>query len=72
MSERILHQAQAWGFLCQRDGLGNWLIYPKKRTERWQLSQAQAGERWLLVVGGVPQMNMTTEEVLVFLECRLR
>lgn len=69
MNERILSQAQAWGFPQKRDGEGNWSIYPKKKTERWQLSQAK--ERWLLVVGGIPQINMTNEEVLVFLERRL-
>jgi hypothetical protein len=69
MNERILGQVQAWEFPYEQNSEGNWLIYPRKKTERWQLSQA--GERWLLVVSGVPQINLTNEEVLVFLERRL-
>jgi hypothetical protein len=69
MHEQILSQAQAWEFPQEKNSEGNWSIYPKKKTERWQLSQA--GERWLLLVDGVPQINLTLEEVLVFLKRRL-
>jgi hypothetical protein len=69
MNEQILDLAQAWGFPQEQDGEGNWSIYPKKKIERWQLSQA--GERWLLIVEGVPQINLTLKEALVFLKRRL-
>ncbi|MCU0533906.1 MAG: hypothetical protein MUD14_08420 [Hydrococcus sp. Prado102] len=69
MNEKILGQAQAWGFPHEQDSEGNWSIYPKKKIERWLLYQA--GERWLLAVDGVPQINLTSKEVLVFLKRRL-
>jgi hypothetical protein len=69
MNEQILGQAQAWGFPQEKDSEGNWSIYPQNKIERWRLSQAK--ERWLLVVDGVPQINLTSKETLVFLKRRL-
>jgi hypothetical protein len=68
MTEKILSQAIAWGFLCKIDWSGSWLIQPQHETCRWLLQQV--GERWVLVVGNVPQINFWTEEALTFLEWR--
>jgi len=69
MSEQILSQVQAWGFPCSQDDKGNWLIFPKKETECWQLIQAE--EQWQLLVDKIPQINLHLDEVLVFLKRRL-
>jgi len=69
MSEHILESAESWGFFCFQDSEGNWIIQPKEKTERWQLSQT--GERWLLAVGGVAQIDLTSKEASIFLKRRL-
>lgn len=69
MTEHILELARTRRFPCFQNSEGNWIVQPKDTTERWKLSQA--GERWLLAVGGVAQICLTTEEALVFLKRRL-
>ncbi|OKH31247.1 hypothetical protein FACHB389_22125 [Nostoc calcicola FACHB-389] len=44
-------------------------IFPKKVTERWKL-QLSEEKKWLLIVGGVPQILCCQEEVIRFLERR--
>ncbi len=68
MTERILSQASSWSFLCERDREGNWQILPHQKTERWFLQQV--GDKWLLVVGNVPQVNLHPPEAMSFLERR--
>lgn len=69
MSNRVLNQASSLGFMCECDQKGNWQILPPQQTERWLLQQV--GERWLLLVGGVPQVNLHPPEAIAFLERRL-
>jgi hypothetical protein len=69
MIKSLLSQAQAWGFLCQRDHAGNWQILPQQSDTRWKLQQA--GDRWLLLIGDVPQVNLPSPEAIAFLERRL-
>jgi hypothetical protein len=47
---------------------GNWKILPHQKTARWELQQVE--DRWLLLVGGVAQVNLHPAEALVFLKRR--
>jgi hypothetical protein len=66
--QSLLNQASAWGFICERDLHNNWQILPKLRTTRWKLQQS--GERWLLLVDGVAQVNLHPPEAIAFLKRR--
>ena len=66
MTNCVISQASSLGFACECDQTGNWQILPSQGTERWELHQA--GERWLLLVGGVPQVNLHPPEAIAFLE----
>ncbi|QIR37117.1 hypothetical protein HCG51_10500 [Tolypothrix sp. PCC 7910] len=68
-SKKILKKAQAWGFKCEFDSYGKSVILPQNPQERWKLRIADQ-ERWLLIVGNVPQMLCTPLEVATFLERR--
>ena len=68
MMENLLSQAQTWGFLCQSDHLGNWQILPQQSTKKWKLQQVE--DRWLLLIGDVPQVNLYPPEAIAFLERR--
>ncbi len=69
MVETVLSQATEWGFVSNENIQGKRQILPQHQTERWQLQQA--GDRWMLLVGGVPQVNLQPYEALAFLERRL-
>jgi hypothetical protein len=66
--EDVVSQALSWGFVCDHDQLGNRQIFPLQATERWELRED--GERWLLLVGGVPQVLLHAPETISFLERR--
>ncbi len=68
LSQDILNQADSWGFVCKSEPLGNWKILPSQKTARWELQQVE--DRWLLVVGGVAQVNLYPAEAQVFLKRR--
>jgi hypothetical protein len=68
MNEMIFSQANAWGFPCACSVQGNCQILPQQKTERWTLQLV--GDRWLLLVGDVPQINLHPQEATVFLERR--
>ena len=68
MVENVVNQALAWGFVCECDQSGNMQIFPLQPTERWELREA--GDRWLLLVGGVSQISLYAPEALAFLERR--
>ncbi|MGB5959204.1 MAG: hypothetical protein WBG73_00990 [Coleofasciculaceae cyanobacterium] len=68
MVENVVSQALTWGFICECDQLGNMQIFPSQPTEKWELRQA--GDRWLLLVSGVPQISLHVPETLAFLERR--
>jgi len=66
MKETVLKQARAWGFICQKDTQETWEILPKQPTERWKMKLVE--DRWLLIVGNVPQINFYPHEAIAFLE----
>jgi hypothetical protein len=66
--QSVLNQAEAWGFICERDSQNNLEILPKQGTRSWKLKQS--GERWLLLVNGVAQVNLHEPEAIAFLKRR--
>jgi hypothetical protein len=68
MVQSVLDQALSYGCVCKCDLFGNCKILPPQKTARWELQQAK--ERWLLVVGGVAQVNLYPEEAEAFLKRR--
>ncbi|MBW4639138.1 MAG: hypothetical protein KME05_13055 [Gloeocapsa sp. UFS-A4-WI-NPMV-4B04] len=70
MHDKICTQAQIWGFICECDAQGKGQIFPQKTTERWKMQLAE--DRWLLIVGDVPQILFQSVGALVFLERRLQ
>ncbi|MCA1994260.1 MAG: hypothetical protein LDL41_19770 [Coleofasciculus sp. S288] len=68
MTKSVFNQARVWGFICDRDQKGNWRILPQQKTQRWELQLA--GNRWLLLIGDVPQVNLYSSEAIAFLERR--
>lgn len=68
MRETVLNQAKSWGFVCEEDTQGTWHILPRQPTERWRMKLV--GDRWLLLVGDVPQINLHPHEAITFLERR--
>jgi type II secretory pathway component PulJ len=55
MAENILSQAKAWEFVCHLEHNGPWQILPRQKNERWKLQLEE--DRWLLIVGDVPQIS---------------
>lgn len=68
MREAVLNQAKSWGFICEEDTQGIWQILPQQSTERWKMQLVE--ERWLLIIGDVPQINLHPYEAISFLERR--
>lgn len=68
MRETVLSQAKAWGFVCEEVTQNTWQIVPQRQTERWKLKSV--GDRWLLIVGEIPQINLHPHEAIAFLERR--
>ncbi len=68
MTTSVLNQAKDWGFVCERDQTGNWHIFAPQNTARWKLRLV--GDRFLLIVGSVPQVNLHPPEAIAFLERR--
>lgn len=68
MVQSLLNEASSWGFVCKRESSDNWKILPYPKADRWELRQVE--DRWLLLVGGVAQVNLQPEEVLIFLKRR--
>lgn len=68
MRETVLSQARNWGFVCQEDNQGTWRIFPQQLTDRWKMQLV--GDRWLLMVGDVPQISLHPHEAIAFLERR--
>jgi len=66
MNESILNQAYAWGFVCNQAVNGNWQILPRQKTQRWELQLVE--DKWLLLVGAVPQVNLHPDEAIAFLK----
>jgi hypothetical protein len=64
----VISKAQAWGFVCQRQSANGWLILPQQANRRWKLQQNE--DRWILLMGDVPQLRLYTEEAIAFLETR--
>ncbi|MGV2830792.1 hypothetical protein [Myxosarcina sp. GI1(2024)] len=64
----VVGKAQTWGFICQRQSAKGWLILPQQANRRWKLQQDE--ERWILLMGDVPQLRLHTEEAILFLEAR--
>lgn len=63
----IVSQARTWGFICHQEA-NLWLILPQQPNERWKLQQSE--DRWILIVGDIPQLLLKSKEVLIFLENR--
>jgi hypothetical protein len=70
MRETVIKQAKAWGFVCERDSVSTWQIFPQQPTERWTLKSVE--DRWLLIVGDIPQIHLHPHEAIAFLERRRR
>jgi hypothetical protein len=68
MTQSLLNQASAWGFVCKRESSGHWKILPHPKAGRWELQQVE--DRWLLLIGGVAQVNLLSVEALQFLKRR--
>ena len=68
MITSVLNQAKDWGFVCEHDQTGNWQIFSHQKTAQWELRLV--GDRFLLIVGGVPQVNLHPPEAIAFLERR--
>jgi len=68
MVQSVLNQASSCGCVYKCDPFGNCKILPPQKTARWELQQIK--DRWLLVIGGVPQANLYPEEAEAFLKRR--
>lgn len=66
--ESLLSQAEFWQFLVEYNRQGFWQILPQQPDRAWKLQQAD--DKWLLIVGGVPQVNLQVSEAKAFLERR--
>lgn len=70
MTESLLTQAEAWGFVCKCNLDGNWQIIPEIPTEKWKLVLVES--RWLLLIRDIPQVSFWPEEAQAFLSRRVR
>jgi hypothetical protein len=57
------------GFICDCQKSKSLLISPPPQpNQRWILQQDE--DRWILIVGNVPQIRLYTSEAIAFLEAR--
>ncbi len=68
MTENVVSQARDWGFICNCEPAGPWQIISQQKSQRWKLQSE--GDRWLLIVGNIPQISFLPHEAIVFLELR--
>ena len=64
----VLSRASAWGFACKSEDDGNCQILPQQQNQRWKLQSKE--DRWLLLVGDVPQISLHPDEAIAFLQRR--
>ena len=64
MMENLVSQAEVWGFLVESNRNGNWQVLPQQPTENWKLQQTE--DRWLLIIGNVPQVKLHPNEAISF------
>lgn len=69
MMVNLLRQAEVWGFLVESNRNSNWQVLPQQPTENWKLQQTE--DRWLLIIGNVPQVKLHPNEAISFLNRRL-
>jgi hypothetical protein len=67
--ENLLSLAETSGFLVQSDRHGNRQVLPQQPTEKWKLQQTE--DRWLLIIGNVPQVKLHLDDAIAFLKRRL-
>ena len=68
MTEDLVVQADAWGFICECATVGRWQIYPTNPQENWKLQRNES--RWLLIIKDVPQVSFSESEARLFLKRR--
>ncbi|MGL5943765.1 MAG: hypothetical protein ACRC2S_26045 [Waterburya sp.] len=68
MLHPLISQAKKWGFICHFQESKLWLILPQQSNQRWNLQQNE--DRWILIVGNVPQLRLYTSEAIAFLQAR--
>lgn len=64
--DSTVSQAKTWGFICHCQESNLWLILPQQPNQRWKLQQFE--NRWILLVGDIPQLRLHTSEAIAFLE----
>ncbi|NJL51493.1 MAG: hypothetical protein HC930_03450 [Hydrococcus sp. SU_1_0] len=64
MLDPVVAQAQAWGFICQYQESKYWQILPRQTTENWKLQQIE--DRWIVIIGDVPQIRLHSQEAIAF------
>lgn len=62
----VISQAKEWGFICQYQESNSWLIFSQQPDRKWKLQQDE--DRWILIVGSIPQLRLHTSEAIAFLE----
>lgn len=62
----VISQAKEWGFICQYQESNSWLIFSLQPDRKWKLQQDE--DRWILIVGNIPQLRLHTSEAIAFLE----
>ncbi len=67
MLDPVISQAMIWGFICDCQESKSLLISPQP-NQRWKLQQDE--DRWILMVGNVPQLRLYASEAIAFLEAR--
>ena len=70
IGEPVIDRAKSWGFSCQLTSSGDWQIFPQRTTENWKLSQLDS--RWILSLDNMPQIYLSSWEVITFLKRRQR
>ncbi|NJK55051.1 MAG: hypothetical protein HC939_03280 [Pleurocapsa sp. SU_5_0] len=62
----VISQAKEWGFICQYQESSSWLIFSLQPDRKWKLQQDE--DRWILIVGNIPQLRLHTSEAIAFLK----
>lgn len=68
MTKNVVSKARDWGSICNYEPAGTWQILPQQKNQRWKLQLE--GERWLLIVGNIPQISFPPDEAIAVLELR--
>ena len=68
MDNSVVTFAKKLGCICKQTQYEKWEISSSAKAETWKLARTE--ERWLLSINSIPQLYLSDQQAITFLERR--